>query len=222
MRRPAGRVTTVIAASLALAAASSCATLVSSVERDPPLFSAGGNVQKVDFEDRALHQPPEGFETRLGRWSVADSPTAASGTQVLVSGGEGAAELVPKDAEGVVAAGGEVAVRVFLGTPGAGIWCDGDQGKVGYLLKLEPDARRIALYRKSADSMTTVDQAAVSAPKGEWTRLGLLCQNDRVIGYIDGKPTVKNRGPVPPFDLALYADPGVTVQFDDFNYWAAR
>jgi hypothetical protein len=222
MLRPAGRAVTVIAASLALAAASSCASLVSSVEGDPPLFSGSGNVQKVDFEDRALHEPPEGFETRLGRWSVADSPTAASGTQVLVRGGEGAAELVPKDAEGVASAGGEVAVRVFLGAPGAGIWCDADQGKAGYLLKLEPDARRIALYRKSADSMTTVDQAAVSAAKGEWTRLGLLCQNDRVIGYLDGKPTVRNRGPVPPFDLALYADPGVTAQFDDFKYWAAR
>jgi len=221
MPRPVGRATTAIAAALALAAAGSCA-LVSSVERNPPLFSGSGNVQKIDFEDSALHEPPEGFETRLGSWSVADSSTAASGTQVLVRGGEGAAELVLKDAEGVVAAAGEVAVRVFLGTPGAGIWCDADRGKAGYLLKLEPDARRIALYRKSADSITAVDQATVSAPKGEWTRLGILCQNDRVIGYLDGKPAVKNLGPVPPFDLALYADPGVTAQFDDFKYWAGR
>jgi hypothetical protein len=222
MRRRAGRAVTVIAASLTLAAASSCSSLVSSVERDPPLFSGNDNVQKVDFEDRALNEPPEGFETRLGRWSVADSPTAVSGTQVLVRGGEGAAELIPEDAEGVVAAGGEVAVRVLLGAPGAGIGCDADQGKAGYLLKLEPDARRIALYRKSADSITTVDQAAVSAPKGEWTRLGIVCQSDRVIGYLDGKPAVKDRGPVPPFDLALYADPGVTAQFDDFKYWSER
>jgi hypothetical protein len=222
MRSPPGRAMAVIAASLALAAAGSCASLVSSVEGDPPLFPGSGDVQKVDFEDRALNEPPEGFETRIGRWSVADSPTAVSGTQVLVRGGEGAAELVPKDAEGVVSAGSEVSVRIFLGAPGAGIWCDADRGKAGYLLKLEPDARRIALYRKSADSMTNVDQAAISASKGEWTRLGLLCQSDRVIGYLDGKPAVKDRGAVPPFDLALYADPGVTAQFDDFKYWTVR
>ena len=221
MRRPARRSTSAIAAALALAASSSCA-LVSSVEGNPPLFSGRDNVQKVDFEDGRLHEPPEGFETRLGRWSVADSPTAVSGAQVLVRGGEGAAELVLKDAEGVAAAGGEVAVRVFLGTPGAGIWCNADRGKAGYLLKVEPDARRIALYRTSVDSMTAVDQATVSAPKGEWTRLGILCESDRVIGYIDGKPTVKNRGPMPPFDLALYGDPGVTAQFDDLKYWATR
>lgn len=186
------------------------------------MFSGSGNVQRIDFEDGALHEPPEGFETRLGRWSVADSPTAASGTQVLVRGGDGAAVLVLKDASGVAAAAGEVAIRVFLGTSGAGIWCDADQGNAGYLLKLEPDAQRIALYRKSGDSMTAVDQATVSAPKGEWTRLGILCENDRVIGYLDGKPAVMNRGPMSAFDLALYADPGVTAQFDDFKYWAAR
>jgi hypothetical protein len=179
-------------------------------------------VKKVDFENDALAESPEGFETRLGRWSVADSPTAASGVQVLVRGGEGAGELILKDAEGVTAAGGEVAVRVFLGTPGAGIWCDGDRGQAGYLLKLEPDARRVALYRTSADSMTAVDQVAVAAPKGEWRRLGILCQSDRVIGYLDGEPAVRNQGPMPPFDLALYADPGVTAQFDDFKYWTVR
>jgi hypothetical protein len=222
MRSATGHATAVIAAWLAVAAASSCASLVSSVESDPPLFSGSGNVQRVDFEDRALHKPPEGFETRLGSWSVADSPTAVSGTQVLVRGGEGAAELIPKDAQGVVAAGGEVAVRVFLGTPGAGLECDADQGKAGYLLKLEPDARRVALYRKSADSLTAVDEATVSAPKGEWTRLGIVCQDGRVIGYLDGKPAVKDRGPVPPFDLAIYADPGVTAQFDDLKYWVTR
>jgi hypothetical protein len=221
MRSLAKRSTSAIAASLALVAASSCAA-VPSVGGNPPLFSASGNVQKIDFEDGALHEPPEGFETRLGRWSVADSPTAASGTQVVVRGGDGTAVLVLKDAAGVAAAAGEVAIRVFLGASGAGIWCDADQGNAGYLLKLEPDAHRIALYRKAGDAMTAVDQATVSAPKGEWTRLGILCENGRVIGYLDGKPEVMNRGPMSAFDLALYADPGVTVQFDDFTYWAAR
>jgi hypothetical protein len=43
-----------------------------------------------------------------------------------------------------------------------------------------------------------------------------------VIGYLDGTPAVMNRGPMSAFDLALYADPGVTAQFDDLKYWAAR
>jgi hypothetical protein len=221
MRSRARRFASAIAASLALVAVGSCAVVPSEV-KTPLLFPAGDDVKKIDFEHGALNASPEGFETRLGRWSVADSPTAASGAQVLVRDGKSAGELILKDAEGVTAAGGEVAVRVFLGAPGAGIWCDADRGKAGYLLKLEPDARRIALYQTSADSMTAVGQVAVDVPKGEWSRLGLLCERDRVIGYVDGKPAVENRGSMPPFDLALYADPGVTAQFDDFEYWAAR
>jgi hypothetical protein len=221
MRSPARRFEPVIAVLLALAASSSCA-VISATGLPPSLFPAEDNVKNIDFENGALHASPEGFEARLGQWFVADSPTAASGTQVLVRGGGGAGELVLKDATGATAAGGEVAVRVFLGAPGAGLWCDADRGQGGYLLKLEPDSRRIALYRTSTGSMTAVDQADADVPKGEWRRLGIRCQSDGVIGYLDGQPLVKNQGPMPPFDLALYADPGVTAQFDDFKYWVLR
>ena len=205
---------------LTLAATSSCA-LVSSIRGAPPLFAGGPSVQQFDFEEGALHAPPEGFEARLGHWAIADSPTAASGNQVLVRDGDGAAMLVVKDAEGVSAAAGEVSVRVFLGASGAGISCDAGQ-KVGYSLKLEPEAARIALYRRTADVTTLVDHVSTSVPKGEWARIGIRCDSDRVVGYLDGKPVVKARGSIAEFDLALYADPGVAVQFDDLKFWASR
>lgn len=186
----------------------------------PPLFSSKVTPQMFDFEQDALHQPPEGFEARSGRWVVEDSPTAASGTQVLVRGGDDAAVLAVKNAEHVHAAAGEAATRVFLGGSGAGLFCYAKDG--GYLVKLEPNAGRLALYRTSGDSLTLVDQSPVSAPKGDWVRVGIRCEGDRVLGYVNGKLAVKQRAEIGEFDLALYTDPGVTAQFDDVTYWAPK
>jgi hypothetical protein len=187
----------------------------------PQLFSGAG-IAKVDFENDALSQPPEGFDARLGQWTVADSPTATSGNQVVVRGGESAASLALKNAEAVRSAGGEVSVRIFLGTAGAGIECGAREGGSGYALKLEPETRRIALYRKTGEALALVGQAAVSTPKGAWARIGLRCDNRQVTAYVDGKAKLRDRAGVGTFDLGLCADPGVTAQFDDLAYWASR
>ena len=72
------------------------------------------------------------------------------------------------------------------------------------------------------DNCSRFDQAPVSAPKGEWTRVGIRCEGDRVFGYLNGKVAVKQRAEIREFDLALYTDPGVTAQFDDVAYWAPK
>jgi hypothetical protein len=199
---------------------SACA-IATRVTGTPPLFSSKATLQMFDFEQDALHQPPEGFESRSGRWVVEDSPTAASGTQVLVRGGDDAAVLAVKNAEGVHAAAGEAAMRVFLGGSGAGLYCYGKDGS-GYLVKLEPSGGRLALYHKSGDSLNLVGQAPISSPKGEWIRVGIRCEGDRVLGYLNGKLALKERAEIREFDLGLYTDPGVTAQFDDVAYWAPK
>jgi hypothetical protein len=208
--------------SCALAVGLSACAIATRVSGTPPLFSSKVTPQMFDFEHDALHQPPEGFESRSGRWVVEDSPTAASGTQVLVRGGDDAGVLAVKNAEGVNAAAGEAAMRVFLGGSGAGLYCYGKNGGNGYLVKLEPNAGRLALYRRNGDSLNLVEHAAVSAPKGEWVRVGIRCERDRVFGYVNGKVAIKQRAEIREFDLALYADPGVTAQFDDVAYWAPK
>ncbi len=195
---------------------------VPSVGVAPALFAANVGVHRFDFEHDTLHEPPQGFEPRLGRWAVADSPTAFSGAQVLVGAGGDAGMLAVKDAEGVSSAAGEVAVRVFLGSSGAGLACDATSQAAAQILKLEPDERRIALYQKTGDSMKLVDQAPVIAPKGEWVRIGIRCESDRTVGYVDEKSVVNVGEGVGAFDVALVADAGVTAQFDDFAYWASR
>jgi hypothetical protein len=192
------------------------------VGANTPLFPGKATVQRFDFEHDTLHQAPDGFDARLGQWSVAESPTATSGTQVLVNGGDSPAVLVVKDAAGVTGAAGEVEVRVFLGSSGAGLSCSGSGNGPGHLLKIEPNAARMALYRKTDDSMKVVDETPAPIPKGEWARLGIRCEADRVVGYLDGKPLVRDRSVVGAIDLALYADAGVTAQFDDLTYWVKK
>ena len=187
-----------------------------------PLFPGTASVQRFDFEHDTLHQAPDGFDAGPGQWTVVDSPTATSGTQVLVRGGEDSAVLTVKDAAGVTSAAGEVAVRVFLGSSGAGLSCIGAGNGPGHFLKIEPGAARMALYRKTDDSMKVVDQTPAAVPKGEWARLGIRCEADRVVGYLDGKPVVRDRNAAGAFDLALYTDAGVTAQFDDLTYWAKK
>lgn len=209
---------------LGLAAALCCAScaLLSSLQGAPALFGDNVAVEKFDFEQDPLHKPPQGFEARAGQWSVADSPTAASGTQVVVSSGEAPARLVVKKAERAQEARVEVFVRVFLGTSGAGIACEGvDQG-LAYILKLEPSTQRVVLYKRAADSISAVATAPAPIAKGEWARLGLRCESRRVIGYLDGKPVARDRASLGPIDLTLYSDADVTAQFDDVKYWARK
>jgi hypothetical protein len=192
-----------------------------SVSGAPALFAGGDQVRRFDFEHDTLHEPPQGFEPRVGRWAVADSPTAFSGAQVLVGSGEDAGVLAVKDAQGVTAAAGEVAVRVFLGS-GAGLSCDDTSEAVAQILKLEPGARRIALYRKTGDSVTLVDEAPLPAAKGEWVRIGIRCESHRTIGYVGERSVVTMAEGVGTFDLVLIVDAGVTAQFDDLAYWASK
>ena len=204
-----------------LTLASSCA-LLSPMTPVPTLFPEKASVEEFDFERDTLSQPPDGFETRHGRWSVADSPTSLSGTQVLVRGGEDAAVLAVKNSSEVRVAAGEVSVRVFLGSSGAGLGCAGGAGGDGYVVKLEPTAGRVALYRMTGDSLAVAAETPLPTPKGEWARLGIRCEANRVIGYVDGKPLLRDRSTVGSFGLALFADAGVTAQFDDLKYWARK
>jgi hypothetical protein len=206
---------------LAMAMTSAC-TVISPMAPAPSLFPDRESLVKFDFEQDALSQPPDGFETRSGHWSVADSPTSLSGTQVLVRGGDEAAAIAVKDSENSRAGAGEVGVRVFLGDSGAGLGCDAASGRQSYELKLEPAAGRVALYRKAGDSSALVAQTPLARPKGEWAHLGLRCEGNQVIGYVDGKPLLHDRGDVGSFEIALVADPGVTAQFDDLRYWARK
>lgn len=196
-------------------------TELSSVSGAPALFAAADGVRRFDFEHDTLDEPPQGFDPRLGRWAVADSPTAFSGAQVLVGSGEDAGVLAVKEARGVTAAAGEVAVRVLLGS-GAGLSCDDTSEAVAQILKLEPRERRIALYRKTGDSMKLVDEAPVDAAKGDWVRIGIRCESHRTIGYVDDRSVVRIAQGVGTFDLVLIVDAGVTAQFDDLAYWASK
>jgi hypothetical protein len=187
----------------------------------PALFSASEEVRRFDFEHDTLHEPPQGLEPRVGRWAVADSPTAFSGAQVIVGSGEDGGVLAVKEAQRVTTAAGEVAIRVFLGS-GAGLSCDDTSEAVAQILKLEPRERRVALYRKSGDSVKLVDEAPVNATKGDWVRLGIRCESHRTIGYVDDKSVVTMSDGVGTFDLVLIVDAGVTAQFDDLAYWASK
>ena len=196
-------------------------TELRSVSGAPALFAASDGVRRFDFEHDTLHEPPQGFEPRVGRWAVADSPTAFSGAQVLVGSGEDAGVLAVKEAQGVTAAAGEAAVRVFLGS-GAGLSCDDTSQAVAQILKLEPRERRIALYRKTGESIQLVDEAPVNAAKGDWVRVGIRCESHRTIGYVDEKSVVSMAEGVGTFDLVLVVDAGVTAQFDEVAYWASK
>jgi hypothetical protein len=196
-------------------------TELRSVSGAPALFAAADGVRRFDFEHDTLHEPPQGFEPRVGRWAVADSPTAFSGAQVLVGSGEDGGVLTVKEARGVTAAAGEVAVRVFLGSS-AGLSCDDTSEAVAQILKLEPREQRVALYRKTGDSVKLVDEAPLNAAKGDWVRIGIRCESHRTIGYVGDKSVVTMAEGVGTFDLVLIVESGVTAQFDDLAFWANK
>jgi len=206
---------------LVIAMSSGCASLAP-IAPSPTLFPDRASLVQFDFERDTLSQPPEGFETRSGHWAVVDSPTSLSGTQVLVRSGDDAAVIAVKSSEEAHSAAGEVGVRVFLGTSGAGLGCDGSNGGSSYLVKLEPTAGRVALYKKSGDSLAMAAETPLVRAKGEWARLGILCETNQVVGYVDGKPLLRDRTTVGSFELALFADPGVTAQFDDLKCWSKK
>jgi hypothetical protein len=206
---------------VAIAMSSGC-TALAPIAPSPTLFPERTSLVQFDFERDSLSQPPEGFETRSGHWAVVDSPTSLSGTQVLVRGGDDAAVIAVKNSEEAHTAAGEVGVRVVLGASGAGLGCDGSKGGSSYLVKLEPTEGRVALYKKSGDSLAMAAQAPLARAKGEWSRLGILCETNQVVGYVDGKPLLRDRTDVGSFELALFTDPGVTAQFDDLKYWSKK
>jgi hypothetical protein len=205
---------------LILALLTSC-TALSTLAPPPSLFPDRSAVDELDFEQDALGQPPEGFKASArGQWRVADSPTAASGNQVLAHGGETPSSLDLKGSEAALSGAAQVSVRIFVGSPGAGVACDGSADS--YVLKIEPHASRVALYRRTAGSLGLVDQVPIATPKGDWVRIGLRCDGAQVVGYVNGKAVVKSKTGVAPFRLALVSDAGVTAQFDDLKYWAKK
>jgi len=214
------RVLGVIAA-FVIAIGGGCAKLAP-IAPSPTLFPDRASLVEFDFERDSLSQTPEGFETRSGHWAVVDSPTSLSGTQVLVRGGDDSGVIAVKDSEEARTGAGEVGVRVILGTSGAGLGCDGAKGEPSYLVKLEPSSGRVALYKKTGDSLAMAAETPLARAKGEWARLGISCDANQVVGYVEGKPLLRDRASVGAFELALFADPGVTAQFDDLKYWAKK
>jgi hypothetical protein len=205
---------------LILSVLTSC-TALSTLTPPPPLFPDRSAVDELDFEQDALGQPPQGFKASApGQWRVADSPTAASGNQVLAHGGATSSSLDLTGSATARSAAAQVSVRIFLGSAGAGIACDGSADS--YVLKVEPHAARVALYRGTGGSLTLVDQVPMTAVKGDWVRIGLRCDGVQVVGYVNGKPALRSKTGVAPFQLALVSDAGVTAQFDDLKYWAEK
>jgi hypothetical protein len=199
----------------------SCAAL-STLAPPPSLFPDRSEAERFDFERDSIGQPPEGFEAPQGHWAVVDSPTAASGNQVLVRGGQTASRLALKRSEPARAGSAEVTLRILLGSSGAGLACDGGDGGSSFVLEVEPHASRVALYGGKNGALTVVGQALSATPKGEWLRIGLRCDDAQVIGYVGGKPVLRSRSDLGAFDLALFSDAGVTAQFDDFEYWVGK
>lgn len=188
----------------------------------PALFLPGQALEQIDFEGDAVSRSPGGFEASSDGWTVADSPTAASGSQVLVRSGATSSELRIAKAIGARSLGGEVSVRVFLGSAGAGFACR--VGKTeSYLVLLEPEAPRVVLYRQAGETRTLLTSRSVGESKGRWARLGIRCEPSRVAAYIDGEPMAQTRTPSgAAIDLALYVEGGVVAQFDDLRYAARR
>lgn len=188
---------------------SGCATLL---PVDPPL-PTGVKVSGFDFEATVLNGLPPGLRPELGRWAVANSPSAVSGTQIVVHEGDDDSQLSVEAAAGARRVGAEVSVRVLLGPSGAGLACEAGER---YSVKAEPEASRIGLYEGS----TLLQEGSLAAQKGEWVRLGIVCDENGVIGFVDGKSVVRGRRKLAAVSLGLYADAGVTVQFDDLRFTA--
>jgi hypothetical protein len=90
-----------------------------------PLFPANGE-ESLDFENQPIGRPPAGFFGGAEQWLVADSPSAASGEHVLVHDGGETSTITLGAGQGAKEIRAEVAVRVFVGAPGAGVACGGE------------------------------------------------------------------------------------------------
>jgi hypothetical protein len=182
----------------------------------PPLFSSSQAIVQLDFEKDTLNAPPSNLEPRSkDHWAVVDSPQAVSGSQVVVRRGDSLSVLAVRDRADRV--GGEVSVRVLLGDSGAGLACETDDAG-GFLLEVDPGAAQLVLFSRRGEERTVVETRPASVGKGIWARLGLRCEPDLVVGYLDGKAMVRQAAPLGRARLALWADGGVTAQFDDLRY----
>ena len=199
---------------LAVLTLAGCAS-VSSPRKAAPLFADQSAGDKFDFESQTLGRAPTGFNGDTAEFAVADSPSAASGELVVVHRGGKAASLTLQPAKAGQEVRGEAAVRVMVGDPGAGVGCDASDGS-GYLVRVEPGAKRVALYERSAGDLKLVGESASLVVKGSWARLGIRCGRGQVTSYVDGAPVAsKSAEGVAPSTLALHADADVTAQFDD-------
>lgn len=204
---------------LALATLAGCTSIAElpALRDSGPLFPRGGEAESLDFENQPLGRPPSGFVGGEDQWLVADSPTAASGEHVLVRGGGEASALVLEAGQGAKELRAEVAVRVFVGAPGAGVGCSGGE-ESGYLVRLEPESRRVALYDRTGDELGLVGARPVELDKGKWVRLGIRCGDGEVTGYVEGEAIASQRTTEVPSALKLFADAEVTAQFDDVRF----
>lgn len=195
-----------------------CTTLAAS-RISGPLFSESSGGERLDFENQPLGRAPSGFVSGPTNWSVADSPTAASGEQVLVHTGEEASAIQVEGGRGAKELRAEAAVRVFVGKAGAGVACAAED-ESGYLVRFEPEAKRVALYDRSGEDFALVGERALDASKGKWVRLGIRCGRGQVVGYLDGEVMASRRTEEAPSAIELHADAAVTAQFDDLRYIA--
>jgi hypothetical protein len=198
---------------LATAALAGCAT-VAPRTKSAPLFSDAMVGNRLDFETQTLGRAPDGFAGDTAEFAVADSPSAASGELVVVHRGGKAASLTLPPKDGGTAVRGEAAVRVLVGEPGAGVGCEAADGS-GYLVRVEPEAKRVALYERTAGDLKLIGESPSTVGKGTWVRLGIQCGRGQVTSYRDGAEIAGKRAEVEPSTLALHADADVTAQFDD-------
>jgi hypothetical protein len=203
---------------LGLSLAVGCAALPNAA-RTGALFSRRVEPVAYDFEDVSPGRLPVGFERISGLWAVASSPTARSGDQLLAIESERPA-MLGVDAASRSDMRAEVAVRVQLGSSGAGIACNGGDG--GYIVSVEPESKRVALYSGDGSSPTLLESHEAAVQKGVWTRVGIVCQKDLVTAYLDGRPVATHSASAAPDVLALYAADGVIAQFDDLRVAAAK
>ncbi|MGH7802722.1 MAG: hypothetical protein ACREQJ_00110, partial [Candidatus Binatia bacterium] len=188
---------TIVAVTLSLAA---CANLEAR-RSSAPLFSDAVARDRLDFETHMVGRAPNGFAGDTTEFAVADSPNAASGELVVVHRGGKAASLTLQPQNAAEGAGankelrGEAAVRVMIGEPGAGVACEASDGS-GYLVRVEPDAKRVALYERSVGDLKLVAESPSTVGKGSWARLGIRCGRGQVTAYLDGAPLVSKSAEV--------------------------
>jgi hypothetical protein len=196
--------------------------VVSSLGSAPALFPKNFVAEHFDFEDVDPSGLPNGFERLSGSWAVADSPNAASGQQLVSQKSDKAGMMTVQGGGASPEVRGEVAVRVVLGPAGAGIGC-GDGARESFAAILEPEKRRIALYRRDGGKGDLLGEAPADAiVKGKWARVGILCRSGLVAAYLGGKPVVSKSTDVADGRVLLVAEEGVTAQFDDLSVSAVR